>query len=213
MIKWIATGSIENLNDNKAVLCYAVDTQIISILFPEEIFIILIIQFQIFKHFLSFDNWARKNCVQTGKIHFAYALVCSRAITCLSWQSLPKTKQSFFYSVSQKKKKRKKKLGKETNGTWLRRGILLALNAQSNVCSKKVFNQTEKVVSVIAQACAIKAVDLFESTATEFWIYVFIYVSLHLRFYCKRILLKKTINHLQPLKSKPNVKIYFAKKC
>ena len=112
-----------------------------------------------------------------------------------------------------KKKKRKKKLGKETNGTWLRRGILLALNAQWNVCSKKVFNQTEKVVSVIAQACAIKAVDLFESTATEFWIYVFIYVSLHLRFYCKRILLKKTINHLQPLKSKPNVKIYFAKKC
>ena len=48
-------------------------------------------------------------CVQTGKIHFAYALVCSRAITCLSWQSLPKTKQSFCYTVSQKKKKVKRK--------------------------------------------------------------------------------------------------------
>ena len=66
-------------------------------------------------------------------------------------------------------------------------------------------------MSVIAQACAIKAVDLFESTATEFWIYVFIYVSLHLRFYCKRILLKKAIIHLQPLKLKPNVKILFRK--
>ena len=156
-------------------------------------------------------------CVLTGKIHFVYALVCSRAITCLSWQSLSKAKQSFYYSVSQKKKKKKKSkkktLGKETNGTWLRRGILLALNAQWNFCSKKVFTQPEKVVSVIAQACAMKAVDLFQSTATEFRIYVFIYVSLHLRFYCKRILLKKTINHLQPLKSKPNVKIYFAKKC
>ena len=116
-------------------------------------------------------------CVLTGKIHFVYALVCSRAITCLSWQSLSKAKQNFYYSVSQKKKKKKskkKKLGKETNGTWLRRGILLALNAQWNFCSKKVFTQPEKVVPVIAQACAMKAVDLFQSTAPEFRIYVFI---------------------------------------
>ena len=143
-------------------------------------------------------------------------LWCARAQSRASHDKacLKQNKASTTVCLKKKKKKsKKKKLGKETNGTWLRRGILLALNAQWNFCSKKVFTQPEKVVSVIAQACAMKAVDLFQSTATEFRIYVFIYVSLHLRFYCKRILLKKTINHSQPLNSKPNVKIYFAKKC
>ena len=113
---------------------------------------------------------------------------------------------------TKKKKRKKKKLGKQRGGTWPGRGILLVLNAQSNLCSKKVFTQPEKVVSVITQACERKTVDLFELTATEILIYVFTYVSLYLYFYCKRILLKKTMNHTQAWKSEPNIKIYFAKK-
>ena len=98
---------------------------------------------------------------------------------------------------TKKKKRKKKKLGKQRGGTWPGRGILLVLNAQSKLCSKKVFTQPEKVVSVITQACERKTVDLFELTATEILIYVFTYVSLYLYFYCKRILLKKTMNHTQ----------------
>ena len=104
-------------------------------------------------------------------------LWCARAQSRASHDKacLKQNKTSTIVCLKKKKKKsKKKKLGKETNGTWLRRGILLALNAQWNFCSKKVFTQPEKVVPVIAQACAMKAVDLFQSTATEFRIYVFI---------------------------------------